>query len=83
VIDRTLIEKRWLSYEEAALYTGLSEESLRKLVVGKRLTLHRPTGGRRVLFDIHQLDALLENSVETTSVLGQEDCHVVDHSKSV
>jgi excisionase family DNA binding protein len=63
VIERTLIEKRWLSYEQAALYTGLSEESLRKLVVAKRLTLHRPTG-RRVLFDVRQLDELLEGSVK-------------------
>jgi excisionase family DNA binding protein len=66
VIERNLIERRWLSYEQAALYTGLSEESLRKLVVGKRLTLHRPTGGRRVLFDVRQLDSLLESSVEST-----------------
>jgi excisionase family DNA binding protein len=53
------IEPRWLSYREAARYSGLSEMALRRLVEAGRLHAYRPTGGRLVRLDRQELDQVM------------------------
>jgi excisionase family DNA binding protein len=50
---------RFLSYKQAAAYTGLSEMTLRRLVNAGRLHVARPMPGT-VRFDRHELDAMME-----------------------
>jgi excisionase family DNA binding protein len=56
--------QRWLSAEEAANYSRLSVESIRRLLSGGKLTSHRPVRGR-VLVDRLELDALIQSSTAT------------------
>jgi excisionase family DNA binding protein len=57
--------QRYLSYADASRYSGMSEQTLRRLVDSGRLKVYRPTGGRKVVFDRHQLDELIQASAET------------------
>ncbi len=38
-------EKRWLRFQEASLFSGLSTSTLRALVKAGKLTAHRPVRG--------------------------------------
>ncbi len=53
------VERRWLSYRDAARYTGLSEETLRRLAAQGKLTVSRPTPKNRRL-DRRELDQLMQ-----------------------
>jgi excisionase family DNA binding protein len=50
--------KRWFTLSEAATYSGLSDETIRRLSKAGKLTPNRPTGLRPVLYDREQLDGL-------------------------
>lgn len=52
------IDKRYLNYEEAETYSGLSEASLRRLVRANKLRVARPTPNR-VLIDRQEIDRYL------------------------
>jgi hypothetical protein len=52
---------RWLPIDAAANYSGLSAQSLRRLLAGGKLVAHRPVPGR-VLIDRRALDALIGGS---------------------
>ena len=56
--------KRWFTLSQAAAYTGLSDETLRRLTKGGKLTPYRPMGLRPVLYDREQLDGLIQASAE-------------------
>jgi excisionase family DNA binding protein len=56
--------QRWLGLPEAARYTGISEQTLRRMVRGGKLRLYAPTERRRVV-DRLELDALIQGSVAT------------------
>lgn len=57
--------KCYLTVKEAAEYLGLTESALRTMVARRQVPFHKL--GRRLRFDIHDLDALLVYypSVET------------------
>ena len=50
--------KRWLNYDEAADYTGLGKGTLQNLVYREEITFTK--AGARVLFDVRDLDAWME-----------------------
>jgi len=54
-------EVRFLSYKGAAIYCGMSQMTLRRLVDAGKLKTYRPTGedGRLVVFDRAELDAFI------------------------
>ncbi len=62
LIERTGLEagseQRYLGVTGAARYSGLSEESIRRLLATRKLTGYRPIAGR-VLIDRRELDALI------------------------
>ena len=49
----------WLTYSEAASYTGFAVRSLRNMVSADRIPVYGPPGGRRFRADM--LDAFLED----------------------
>jgi hypothetical protein len=53
---------RWLPIDAASTYSGLSQQSIRRLLAAGKLTPHRPVPGR-VLIDKRQLDALIQAAV--------------------
>jgi excisionase family DNA binding protein len=55
------VERRFFGVEDAAVYTSLSAESIRRLLATGRLTALRPRRGR-VLIDRRELDALVLGS---------------------
>jgi excisionase family DNA binding protein len=55
------VERRYLSVEEAARYSSLSPESVRRLLAAGKLTPLRPVRGR-IVIDRRQLDALVLGS---------------------
>jgi excisionase family DNA binding protein len=57
--DQDRVEPGWFSYKSAALYTGLSEVSLWRLV--RQGSLHPARLGRTVRFSREELDMLLES----------------------
>jgi excisionase family DNA binding protein len=59
-----ILEQRWFSLSQASLYTGMSTESLRRLIAAGKLRAHRPTGMRLLLVDRIQLDELIEASAQ-------------------
>ena len=62
--------QRYLSYADAARYSGMSEQTLRRLVEAGRLRAYRPTGQRKVVFDRVELDALIQGSMDQSSEQG-------------
>jgi excisionase family DNA binding protein len=58
------LERRFLTVADAAVYTGLSQESIRRLLARGRLHALRPVRGR-VLIDRHELEALVLTSTAT------------------
>lgn len=56
--------KRWFTLAQAAVYTGLSDETIRRFTKAGRLTPHRPAGLRPVLYDRQELDELVQASAE-------------------
>ena len=54
--------QRYMSYADASRYSGMSEQTLRRLVEAGRLKVYRPTGSRKVVFDRLQLDELIQSS---------------------
>ena len=57
---RSLTVKRWLRTDEVALYLGTTRESIKKLVLRKRLQPKKLFG--RLYFDRNAIDGLIENS---------------------
>jgi excisionase family DNA binding protein len=56
-------EKRWFSIREAAAYSALSADTLRRMLRSGHLTPHNPTGsGRPVLIDRNEVDRVIEAS---------------------
>jgi len=53
--------QRYLTVASAAVYSALSEDSIRGLLSGNKLTALRPVPGR-ILIDRRELDALLLSS---------------------
>jgi excisionase family DNA binding protein len=56
-------EARFLTLQQAAAFSGLSEMSLRRLVAAGRLTVYRPLR-RKALLDRRQLEALIRGSAD-------------------
>lgn len=56
--EMNTVEVRYLNYEQATTYSGLSEASLRRLIVAGRLRASKPTPNR-VLIDRQELDRYL------------------------
>ncbi|MHB1422136.1 MAG: helix-turn-helix transcriptional regulator [Gemmataceae bacterium] len=56
------MQQRYLPYSAAARYTGMSEQTLRRLVEDGRLPVYRPTGGRKVVFDRFEIDKLIRGA---------------------
>jgi excisionase family DNA binding protein len=54
------IGRRYVTVQEAADYTGLSDKSIRRMLARRALTPYRPVG--RLLIDLRQLDALIQAS---------------------
>ena len=54
------IVPRWLDVERAAVYTCLSDKSIRRLISSGKLTARRPVRGKIVL-DRFQIDAYVGN----------------------
>lgn len=52
---------RWLSVADAAVYSSLSEESIRRLMAANKLTAHRPVRGK-IVIDRLELDAFILGS---------------------
>jgi hypothetical protein len=52
---------RYLSVADASVYAGVSEDSIRSLLAGGKLTALRPVPGR-VVIDRVELDALIRSS---------------------
>ncbi len=52
--------KRLLDTDQAAAYLGVCAGTVRSLMSRGTLTAIRPPGMRRLLFDVHDLDALVE-----------------------
>lgn len=50
------IAKRFLTLSEASVYSGLSYQSLRRMIDRQELKGCRPLGTRPVLIDRHELD---------------------------
>jgi excisionase family DNA binding protein len=61
---------RWLTIQAAADYSGLSVESVRRLLSSRRLTAHRPVKGR-ILLDRSELDALIQASATQARAAGK------------
>jgi excisionase family DNA binding protein len=55
----TANESRYLNFPMASRYTNMSVMTLRRLVNAGHLRTYRPTGGRLVLIDRAELDALI------------------------
>ena len=55
-------QPRFLTIKNAAKYSDLSEESIRRLVSKNKLTARRPVRGR-VLIDRQELDAFIRSCV--------------------
>ena len=51
--------QRYLTYPTASRNCGMSQQTLRRMVEAGRLRAYRPTGGRKVVFDVRELDALV------------------------
>lgn len=61
-MNASTVGARYLPYPAAARYTGMSEQTLRRLVDQGRLKTYKPTGGRKVVFDRLELDELVQGS---------------------
>jgi excisionase family DNA binding protein len=56
----TVTARRYVTLQQAALYCGLSEKTLRRMFADRQLVPHRVRG--RVLVDLHALDAAIQDS---------------------
>jgi excisionase family DNA binding protein len=56
--------RRWLSVDEAAAYSGLSDKSIRRMISAGKLTAHRPVRGA-IKIDRGELDAAIKASTGT------------------
>jgi lipoate-protein ligase A len=54
--------KRLYTLKEAAVYLGRSEWGMRELMWKRMIPVVRPDGGRKVFFDILDLDAFIERN---------------------
>jgi excisionase family DNA binding protein len=62
--DTQRAHARFRSVAGAASYTGLSTESIRRLIAAGKLVAYRPVRGR-IVVDLRQLDALVLGSTST------------------
>jgi excisionase family DNA binding protein len=53
---------RYMGYRDASLYSGMSGQTLRRLVEAGRLKAYRPTGARKILLDRCEIDRLIHDS---------------------
>lgn len=53
--------RRWLSYDQAARYVGVSIDTIRRLVESKTVNGYRIVGGR-VVIDRDELDAAIRSA---------------------
>jgi excisionase family DNA binding protein len=53
----------WLSVHDAAIYSGLSMKTIRRLLASGKLTAHRPVRGR-ILICRNELDSLIRSSTQ-------------------
>lgn len=60
---------RWATVGQAAVYSGLSERSIRRLIERQELVGHRPVPGR-LLVDLRALDALIRGSAGAAGTRG-------------
>lgn len=58
----TAVQRRFFTIANAAVYTDLSTESIRRLVSAGKLTALRPVRGR-ILLDRQELDAMVRASI--------------------
>jgi excisionase family DNA binding protein len=56
------LDKRLYTLKEAAVYLGRSEWGMRDLVWSGRIPVVRNEGGRKLFFDLRDLDAFIEKS---------------------
>lgn len=59
---RTRPEKRILTVAEAAVYLGRSQHAVRQMVRSRKIPVVKID--QRVMFDVHDLDKLIESSKE-------------------
>lgn len=61
ITSNSTVEPAFFSLNNAAIFAGISDDSIRKLIVAGRLTAHRPVPGR-TLISRKQLEAVLDSS---------------------
>jgi excisionase family DNA binding protein len=54
--------QRFMSYTQTSYYSGMSKQTLRRLVDAGQLKVYRPTGARLIVFDKIELDAFIHGS---------------------
>ena len=64
LIDAPTVAPRWLTIANAAVYSGLSEDSIRRLISSGKIAGHRPVKGR-VLIDRGELDSFISAATTT------------------
>jgi excisionase family DNA binding protein len=57
------VGRRYFSWIEAARYSGLGVNTLRRMVAEKKLHAMRPTGQRRIVLDKLEIDDLMRRSL--------------------
>lgn len=62
--DASRIQPEWLGIADGAIYSGLSEETLRKLGASGKIQFRRPVRGR-VLISRRELDDYIRSSTST------------------
>ena len=67
----TTIEKKYVTMQEAAEFTGLSVGTIRNLIATLELTGFRPVPGRIVL-DLQELDRFVRRSIGKCSTRGRK-----------
>lgn len=58
----TDIQKRLFTLKEAAAYLGRSEWGMRDLVWKRELPVVKSAGGRKIFFDVHDLEAYINRN---------------------
>jgi hypothetical protein len=65
----TVVEARWAAVRYAAVYSGLSERTIHRMITDGKLVGHRPTPGR-LLIDLRALDEVIKGSAGLPSTRG-------------
>ncbi len=70
------IRPAYLSISEGVIYSGLSRSLLHEMIVQKKLTAYRPTGGKALL-SVAELDALIQAGADAPATRGHHLNQVV------